>query len=48
MNSFMCGGEELISLYKIRESTMTVGGSFIPDSGKTFFTLLSTSPAVNN
>lgn len=37
-----------MSLYKIRESTMTVGGSFTPDSGKTFFTWLSTSPAVNN
>lgn len=44
----MCGGEELMSLYKIRESTMTVGGSFTPDSEKTFFTLLSSSPAVNN
>lgn len=47
MNSFMCATEELMSLYKIRESTVTVGGSFTSDSGK-IFTLLSTSPAVNN
>lgn len=49
MNIFMCAREELMSLYKIREreSTMTVGGSFTSDSGK-IFTLLSTSPAVNN
>lgn len=34
----MCAGEELMSLYKIREreSTMTVGGSFTLDSGKIF------------
>lgn len=46
----LCAREELMSLYKIREreSTMTVGGSFTLDSGKTFFALLSTSPAVNN
>lgn len=38
MNSFMCAGEELMSLYKIREreSTMTVGGIFTLDSGKIF------------